>query len=297
LQAKYQAVCEKLASKWGVSPDIHPNDFIFQFLWDHPGFETKEKALEYYFDDGHNSAQKLRGLLEDICGLKDTPCHLLEFASGYGCVTRHYKNTIPFCNITACDIHPAAIQFIEEKIGTQTILSRHVPEDLKITPTYDVVFALSFFSHVSKTVFLRWLKRLATFVKPGGYLIFTTHGLISRRISGYTQLLDPDGFHFKPGAEQKDLDEQEYGVSLSAPQYVFNQIFQNPKLTPVFFQEGYWWEQQDIYVLRAESEPFKMVKPGPLMEFVYKLAYKVVRPGFKNKVRYLIRDIFHRFCC
>ena len=58
LPPEMQRLCESLAAKWGVIPDIHPQDFIFQNLWTYPGFESKDKALEVYFDDGANSAQR-----------------------------------------------------------------------------------------------------------------------------------------------------------------------------------------------------------------------------------------------
>jgi len=59
-------------------------------------------------------------------------------------------------------------------------VSRHVPEDLALGRTFDVVFALSFFSHVPEATFGRWLRALFAGVSEGGILIFTTHGLASQ---------------------------------------------------------------------------------------------------------------------
>jgi hypothetical protein len=94
---QYKPVRESAAQRWGVSPEIHPDDFILRFLFDHPSFMAKEDAIQHYFDDGANSAQLLHRILTEICGLDGQRVELLDFASGYGCVTRHLKNVIPLC--------------------------------------------------------------------------------------------------------------------------------------------------------------------------------------------------------
>jgi 2-polyprenyl-3-methyl-5-hydroxy-6-metoxy-1,4-benzoquinol methylase len=254
---KYRPFCEEIAKRFNVSSDIHPNDFIFQFVFDNPTFPTKESAIEYYFNNGLDSTQKLSNILLSTCGFSGKEnIRLLEFASGYGCVTRHIKNVIPFCSITACDIHNEAINFVQQKMGAEVILSTSNPENLRINQKFDVVFALSFFSHMPKTTSSRWMRQLASFIKPGGYLIFTTHGLKSRKfLSPYESLqFDSDGFYFKPASEQNDISSQEYGTACTKPQYVFNEISKIGGTTPVYYYEGYWWSHQDIFVFRIGQE-------------------------------------------
>jgi SAM-dependent methyltransferase len=239
-----------LAEKWKVSPDIHPNDFIFHFVYDNPTFSTKEAAIQYYFNDGQNSAEQLAKILRDICKFGDPQAiSVLEFASGYGCVTRHLRNVLPHARITSCDIHLAAANFIKEKLNSEAIVSNSVPEQLAVAETFDVVFALSFFSHMPKTTFGRWLKQLFSLVKPGGYLIFTTHGLVSSTIIPGVQF-DDDGFWFQSSSEQKDLNVSEYGLTCTLPSYVFSLLHRNPLWNVRYFHEGYWWRHQDLYVVR-----------------------------------------------
>jgi len=246
---EYAEICEKMAERWKVSPEIHPEDFIFQFLLNHPGFDSKSKAIEYYFNDGANSAQTLGKILIEICGFSDKPVTMLEFASGYGCVTRHFKNIIPLCSCTSCDIHPEAVQFIAEALKTHSILSQSNPDDLALPQMYEVIFALSFFSHMPKTTFGRWLRKLASYVKPGGFFIFTTHGIASLRLYFPDSEFDKDGFYFWANSEQKDLGSEEYGSAVVKPQYVLDRIFEVPDLTLKYFQAEYWWRHQDVYIV------------------------------------------------
>lgn len=250
---EYKLLCQNAAQRWGVSSEVHPEDFVFRFVVEVPAFESKEKAVEYYFNDGANSARELHKILVDICGFGDDRLNLLEFASGYGCVTRHIRNVMPFCRITACDIHQQAVQFIQEKLGIEAVLSASRPEDLDLNRLFDVVFALSFFSHMPKKTFARWLKELSSFVRPEGYFIFTTHGLSSRRFFKNCQF-DKDGFYFYPTSEQKDLSTKEYGSTVVTPQYVFNRIFEIPNLALKYFYEGYWWNHQDLYIVKVVGD-------------------------------------------
>ena len=91
-----------------------------------------------------------------------SPFKLLEFASGYGCVTRHIKKN-PDYDVVSCDIHPQAVDFLRSRIDVKAIQSMHVPEEFAPVDKFDVVFALSFFSHMPKSSFGRWLRAYVQF--------------------------------------------------------------------------------------------------------------------------------------
>ena len=240
---------ESVAQPLEVIPEIHPDDFIFDFLVHNPVFESVEAAVGYYFTDGASSAKKLRALLSDVCKLGNVPFSLLEFASGFGCVSRHLVNAIPSCELTASDIHPEAIRFLRNVLGVDAIPSTASPEDFPAEKTFNVVFALSFFSHMPKPTFTRWIRTLVHLLNDQGFLLFTTHGFASRKYFPHCEF-DADGFFFDPSSEQKDLSPTEYGTSVVTPGYVFSQIFTFPDCHILYFHEGFWWEHQDLYILR-----------------------------------------------
>ena len=159
---------EEAARRHDVVPDLHPSDFILLFLLEHPGFRDDKGRVDYYFDDGARSARSLAALVADTCRIELSSLRLLEFASGYGCVTRHLRGALPGASVTSCDIHPEAVEFIQRKVGATAIGSHSVPEQLKLADRYDVVFALSFFSHMPKTSWGRWLRALADGVRESG---------------------------------------------------------------------------------------------------------------------------------
>jgi SAM-dependent methyltransferase len=239
------------ANETGVVADIHPDDLIFRFVVKCPGFKTNKEAIQYYFHDGANSAKKLSNLLFSELGLKRTvDTSLLEFASGYGCVTRHLTNQLTPLNIVSCDIHEAACAFIEGVIGVKTILSATKPEDLGVeSDAFDVVFSLSFFSHMPDRTWGRWLKILYDKVRPGGYLIFTTHGMTTWVNNGKPAMPD-DGIWFAPSSEQKDLDVADYGCAIVTPEYVRRVVSDVLHQDVLRMIEADWWGHQDLYVVK-----------------------------------------------
>jgi cyclopropane fatty-acyl-phospholipid synthase-like methyltransferase len=243
-----------LARRFGVKSAIHPDDHIFSFLLasPHPQFKTDIDRATYYFEDGARSRMKLESLTRELQNLscfqllKDGHS-LLEFASGYGCMTRHLTNSS--ADLWACDIHPAAINFLQHDLGARAFLSSPFPEKLEVPQQFDVVFALSFFSHMPISTWARWLVRLIQATRSGGFVIFTTHGLKSQPI--FSANVPPTGFWFVPTSEQSDLPTEQYGQTITTPTFVQTAIASIQGVRLIKFEEAAWWSHQDLYVLQV----------------------------------------------
>ncbi|MBE2213778.1 MAG: glycoside hydrolase family 99-like domain-containing protein [Opitutaceae bacterium] len=239
------------ASELRVSGEVHHADHIFRFIVDHPDHANKPRdAVRYYFHDGAGSADKLAGLLFDDLKLpRARGTSLLEFASGYGCLTRHLVNRLAPVRVVSCDIHNEAVAFLRDVLGVEVQQSASLPEELQLPCAFDAVFALSFFSHMPERTWARWLGRLYAALKPGGYLLFTTMGTSSRKFVGDPQI-PPSGIWFHPASEQKDLDTAEYGTTLVTAEFVRKQVSRLNEATLIDERMAYWWGHQDLYVVR-----------------------------------------------
>ena len=93
-----------LARKLRVSSRVHPDDFVYQFVARHPAVSD---PLGYYLSDGRASAERLHEVLRQHSTLLESEgFDLLEFASGYGCVSRH----LPRVQRGETWSHPTSIQ-------------------------------------------------------------------------------------------------------------------------------------------------------------------------------------------
>jgi hypothetical protein len=216
---------------------VHRDDLIFQFIITHPSFPDSASAVTYYFKDGANSSRKLAALFDELDIRTDAS--LLEFASGYGCVTRHLKSALPSLAVTACDIHPEAVWFIRNELGTPAILSHRVPERLSLPQRYAVVFALSFYSHMPRETWGRWIRAHLSALTEAGILIFTTHGALSAPHLGNPEI-PADGFWFRAQSEQRDLPVEDYGLTLVTREFVEREIDEVAGASGALNEQGFW---------------------------------------------------------
>jgi SAM-dependent methyltransferase len=240
-----------IASRMNVESEINSDDMLFDFLvrsvfpTDHP------RAIEAYFNGGADCAQRFATLCREH--FESEPETILEFASGYGRVTRHIKKLFTNTLWTCGDVHQRAVDFSRGKLGLDAFRSPTRPNDWTVTRKFDVVFALSFFSHMPDATFGAWLERLLETVSPDGILIFTTHGAVSLRnmkAGGLNAVFDDNGFFWDSNSDQRDLDSTDYGTSVVTLSYVNRLLkpLRNSEL--IRFQQAFWWRHQDLYVVR-----------------------------------------------
>jgi len=247
--ARQADVC---AGQLKVSNRIHLDDYILMFLLNHPSFNSPVDAIHYYFNDGRKSADKLAALINNLGERFHHNVSLLEFASGYGCVSRHLPVLMPKIDFTACDIHQQAVQFISEQLRQKALISHKNPEQFYLGQQYDIIFSLSFFSHMPRTTWGKWIRAHYKHLKAGGALIFTTHGLYSKKHLGDPQI-PLDGFWFKPESEQLDLNTSEYGSTLVTREFVEKEVYKQINRLIHIYKPGFWWEHQDLYVVTKED--------------------------------------------
>ena len=158
-------------------------------------------------------------------------------------MSRYFPDSL----ISTCDIHQDAVNFNASILGLRSFLSSPKPEELTL-PKQDLIFALSFFSHMPESSYARWLIALSGRLNPGGVLIFTSNGLVTQQKLFPDWATDDRGYAFRPESEQHDLDKAEYGLTLAGSTFVFNILKSRTDLHLSRFQEGVWWAVQDVYV-------------------------------------------------
>lgn len=242
------ALIKRAAVAHSVEEAVHPEDHIFNFIIGHRGFPNDKSRVDYYFDDGKQSSDKLLKLVNEFLPRIER-ARLLEFASGYGCVTRHLARRSDRIDLVSCDIHEAAIEFLRDRIDVKAVLSASHPERLQADGGYDFTFALSFFSHMPVTTWSRWLVKLCDTVRPGGIVAFTTQGRHSMRFLGCTEIPEL-GFWFRPESEQHDLPVEEYGQTIIVPELVRKMIHSIAGVELLDAREAHWWDHQDLFVIR-----------------------------------------------
>ena len=236
----------------GVSPTLSEYDHLLGFLTKLATI-SPVAAVQTYFSGGEADARRLIALFEQF-GVLGGNRRILEFASGYGRVTRHLKRRLADNVYIASDIHPAACALINGQIGVPAMLSSAAPSGLALPGGQDFVFALSLFSHLPHSTQGAWLAELYRLLAPGGYLLITTHGEFAMRAvpDCFTRNFDPViGFGYQSDSDQLDLSASDYGTAVVTIVFVANLVKQfAADAQIVSFRAGVWFSLQDEWIIR-----------------------------------------------
>jgi SAM-dependent methyltransferase len=121
-----------------------------------------------YFDSGRQIWMTVRQILSWRFGSPRACGRFLDFASGYGRLTRHIVAELPKESVWVSDIYAEGVAFQERTFGVKGIVSRSDPKDLGFETTFDCILVSSLFTHLPAARFSGWLRRLGAALSPGG---------------------------------------------------------------------------------------------------------------------------------
>lgn len=181
------------------------------------------------------------------------PRRMLDFASGYGRLTRLLVHEHLADEVTVSDILEGGMVFQAEQFGVRTILSKTDPQQFVAPERYDLIFVASLFTHLPPATFTSWLRRLAELLAPEGLLIFSVHD----------ESLSPDkavdGIAFESHSESRVLDVEEYGSTWVTEEYVRGQVSQIGEGWACVRMPRALSDWQDVYVI--SPAPIENARP------------------------------------
>lgn len=220
-------------------------DFALQ-LFD----RDRDAALTNYFQNGLDQFH----LVRHIASWRERPPRrMLDFASGYGRLTRFFVHERLAEELTVSDILEGGMEFQAREFGVRTILSTPMPEKFEAPSKYDLIFVASLFTHLPPSTFTPWLRRLASLLEPEGLLLFSVHdeSIAPKPFSG--------GIEFESRSESRVLDTDEYGSTWVTESWVREQVAAiDPAFTCVRLPRALA-DWQDLYVV----SPAPITNPRP----------------------------------
>lgn len=208
----------------------------------------RDAAISNYFQNGFEQF----ALVRHIAQWRPHPRSMLDFASGYGRLTRFLVHEHLADEVTVSDILEGGMEFQAAQFGVQTILSTTLPDDFPATRKYDLIFVASLFTHLPPATFTAWLRKLAERLEPQGLLIFSVHD----------QSIAPvavDGIAFHSYSESRVLDANDYGSTWVTEEYVRGQVSAiDPSFACVRLPRALS-DWQDVYVV----SPAPIADPRP----------------------------------
>lgn len=105
---------------------------------------------------------------------------ILDFGCGCGRVAR-YWTSLEGPEIHGCDVSREAVRWCAQNLPIDARVNGPEPPAPYPAGKFDLIYALSVFTHLTEELQGRWIEELARIARPGGLLILTTHGDTFRR--------------------------------------------------------------------------------------------------------------------
>lgn len=133
-------------------------------------------SADIFLQGGQLAADTVRQLLAEN-GQPMAQCRaILDFGCGCGRVLRHWKD-VAGTAFYGTDFNPELVEWCRDHLFFAKVSKNglETPIDFR-DEQFDAIYAFSVFTHMPGDVQKRWLNEFRRILKPGGLLIFSTHG-------------------------------------------------------------------------------------------------------------------------
>ena len=138
-------------------------------------YETYLLDYEQYKEDGEITAKEVIDWTKQYL---HNSLAILEWGCGVARVVRHIPNYVSRdSKVYGIDINKQMTDWNSKHIPTVSFSINEYNPPTRFNENYfDLVFALSVFTHIEYQFQLKWLKEMHRIIKTGGVFLFTTHG-------------------------------------------------------------------------------------------------------------------------
>jgi SAM-dependent methyltransferase len=131
--------------------------------------------IAWFVESGRRGADSIRTALERNGVTLDESLPILDFGCGCGRVTRHFANFGDA--VYGTDLHPDLAGWCGDHLGFGHFQPNGLEPPLRLADRqFGLVCALSVFTHLPESLQRPWIEELRRVLRPGGHLVFTTHG-------------------------------------------------------------------------------------------------------------------------
>ena len=130
---------------------------------------------DWYKEDGARVASQIVRTFQEM-GFVDG-MSIFEWGCGPGRVIRYMPELLVRAKMFASDYNAESIRWCSENLKGVAFFKNELDPPLPVdTGSFDALYAISVFTHLSQEVCLRWIAELERVLKPGGLLMIWTNG-------------------------------------------------------------------------------------------------------------------------
>lgn len=144
-------------------------------------FESYQLNYEKYIHDGKSFASELIESVAPYIDLSNK--RILDWGCGPSRISRHLPGLLPHATVYGTDYNHETIAWCKANIHNIYFDENRIdPPTGYPDGSFDFIFGISIFTHLSEMNHVAWFQELIRLLSPGGILYVTTHGKIFEAI-------------------------------------------------------------------------------------------------------------------
>lgn len=185
--------------------------------------------LEPFFTVGRNASKNIERCLVEAGTPLQTFRSILDFGCGCGRVTLWIAQQMAAgSELHGTDTDAEAIAWCRDHLPGRFGVNAPLPPLEYGDSAFDLIYAVSVFTHLDEERQFEWLRELRRVLKPGGTLLFTVHGeeVYKQAVHRGEQLdtLDKHGFLFARSEKMAGICPDWYHTTFHTREYVMTRI-------------------------------------------------------------------------
>ena len=135
---------------------------------------------DWFLESGRRAARAIREALDRQNAELGRLDSILDFGCGCGRVVRHWAG-LNGVAVSGSDYNPGLVRWCRQNLPFARFEVNGLEPPLAFdSDSFDLVYALSVFTHLPEATQRRWLEEFRRVLRPRGHLLLTTHGAAYR---------------------------------------------------------------------------------------------------------------------
>lgn len=232
-----------------------------EFLAEYPGFVPPPAHLAYdaynhtnlraYYNMGLKHSELISDLIKKY--IFEHKIKVCEWGCGPARVIRHlYKiNGYDKIKLYGTDYNEESVNWCRKNFKNVQFLQNSLePPIVFDSNLFNCVYAISIFTHLSEKLHYAWIKELFRIIKPGGILIFTTHGDLCAN-----KLLPAEKEKYDSGClvvKGQYKEGKKYYATYHPPQFIREKLLKDHLVLEHIRDPSRYQLQQEIWCVKRE---------------------------------------------
>lgn len=210
---------------------------------------TGNNIAQWYVESGRRAAQSVHETIEKSHFRMKDMQSVLDFGCGCGRVIRHWKSIAKTTKLYGVDYNRELVYWARKTVPFAQIELNDLNPPLNYPDnTFNLIYALSTFTHWTVDLQKNWMQEFTRILKPNGLLLLTTHGdYYLNELSPEEQDLYRKG---DPVVRYADHEGENLCGAFHPYKYVSSELRQSLQIEQFYPRSALGNPWQDIYLLR-----------------------------------------------